>query len=796
MSARILPLSCLLLVCLASVIAGGQEGRADGAHAAQAEFFERKIRPLLAEHCYECHSGRAKTLYGGLRLDRDDTVEAGGDSGPVVVAGKPEESLLIHTLRHDGEIQMPPEGKLSDGDIALLAEWIRQGAFYPKATGAPDTVIESIDFEQGRKFWSFAPLREQALPTVRQSDWPQTRIDAFVLAAMEREGLSPSAPADRATLIRRAFFDLTGLPPSREQVEAFVHDDSPDAYERLVDELLASPQYGEKWGRWWLDMARYTDRTASWLYQTGKAHFYRDWVVQAFNDDLPYDDFVRRQLATDQMDDTGPDDLAALGFISLSPTYWKELKLPCEIIKVIVADEWEERVDAVSRTFLGLTVACARCHDHKFDPVSSEDYYALAGIFASCRQVERPLISEERYAPVRAAKAEVKKLEAEVANLKKEKPVPQRRVDELLAKVQAIKSETPHYDAPMANALSEESMYVVRAGKTPQDGTKLEYRDEPRDLPVFIRGNPNRPGPVVPRRFLTVLSTKQTPYQNGSGRLELANSIVGDASSLAARVFVNRVWLEHFGRGIVETPSNFGMQGDRPTHPELLDDLAARFIADGWSVKRLHRQILLSATWQQSSRPSSDGKAETAREIADPDNRWLSHMNTRRLDFEEWRDAMLTASGDLHLTIGGPSIDVDSDDNRRRTLYATIHRRDMSPTLMVHDFPDPTQHSPKRIATINALQGLYALNGPLLLKQSERLAERLGREVRGDHQVRGDHEAIVHRVYWLLFSRPAKANELRIGVDFLNRADEQMQVDRLQQYVHALLVSNELVFVE
>ena len=385
-----------------------------------------------------------------------------------------------------------------------------------------------IDFEKGSQFWSFQPVREHPEPP--RGDWGRTQIDAFVLEAMKQRGLNPSPPADRATLIRRLDFDLVGLPPTPEEVQKFVQDESPTAYERLVDRLLQSPQYGERWARFWLDKSRYADKTASWLSNTGEAYLYRDWVATAFNVDMPYDEFVHRQLATDLMPETGPEDFPALGFISLSPTYWKELKLPCEIIKVIVADEWEERVDAVSRTFLGLTVACARCHDHKFDPISSEDYYAWAGVFASCRRAERPLVTENKYAPVREAKEKVKKLEAERAALKKKK-ASKEEINTLTAMIEEIKAGTPGYDLPLANALSEESLFVVRAGKTPQDGTKLEYCPGPRDLPLFIRGDPNRPGEIIPRRFLKVLSRNQKPepFKSGSGRLELG-AITTDAA--------------------------------------------------------------------------------------------------------------------------------------------------------------------------------------------------------------------------------------------------------------------------
>ncbi len=747
--------------------------------AEQIEYFERKIRPLLSQHCYECHCAQSKTVHAGLLLDSAEGIAAGGDSGPLLTAGKPDESLLIETIRYDGDIQMPPQGAMAEHEIVELTNWVRRGAHFPPSSEASPRGKDGIDFDAGRTFWSFQPVQPQTLPDVQHNRWARTRTDTFVLAAMEQNGLSPSPAADRATLVRRLYFDLLGLPPTPEQVQAFVNDDQRDAYERLVDQLLESPQYGEKWGRWWLDMARYTDRTASWLPQTGQAFRYRDWVVDAFNDDLPYDQFVHRQLATDLMPQTGPADLPALGFISLSPTYWKEPKLPCEIIKTIVADEWEERVDAVSRTFLGLTVACARCHDHKFDPISSEDYYALAGVFASCRHAERPLIDEAQYQPVRVAKAAVAKLEAAIAKAKKEKPLPTKKIAELQAEVDEIKAATPLYDTPLVNALVEESTYVVRAGKTPQDGTKFEHRAEPRDLPAFIRGNPNRPGNIVPRRFLTVLSDDPQPYQIGSGRLELAQSITTDAAALAARVIVNRVWLAHFGQGIVATPSNFGRQGERPTHPELLDDLAARFIESGWSIKYLHREILLSATWQQSSAD------DPQRVEADPSNRWLSRMNRRRLTFEEWRDAMLFACGAQDAKTGGASQDLDAANNHRRTVYATVHRRDMAATLMVHDFPDPTQHSPMRTSTVTALQGLYALNGPLLLQHSKSLAERLEREAAGDHQQR------IRRAYQLLFSRQPTEHELQLGLSFVQPSES-----RWQPYLHVLLAANEFAFVD
>ncbi len=787
-------------------------------------YFERKVRPLLSQRCYSCHSKDAKVLHGQLRVDSSAGLLRGGESGPLLVPGKPEESLLISAIQYQDGLDMPPKGKLPDAEIAELIAWVKRGAPMPPVSEQVAEPAKQIDFEAGRQFWSFQPVREHSQPEVQLADWPKQRIDYFTLSAMEREGLSPAVPADRATLIRRLTFDLTGLPPTPEEVQSFVANDSPDACRELVERLLATPQYGEKWGRMWLDLVRYTDFTASWLEQPGEPYFYRDWVIRAFNDDMPYDEFVHRQLATDLMEDTGPEDLPALGLISLSPTYWKELKLPSELIKVIVADEWEERIGAVSETFLGLTVACARCHDHKFDPISSEDYYALAGVFASTRSIGRPMIPDEQYAPARAAIAEVTKLEQEVKKLnaaiaKQEKeareaakkaqeaeqkskndettgsleatatatdevmPDLKQQVATLTERINELKA-TPHYGDPLASAVSEESMTVERAGKSPQDGTRLDYHEGPQDLPLFSRGDPNRPGELIPRRFLTVLSREPQPFTQGSGRLELAQAMTSDAAPLAARVIVNRIWLGHFGRGLVNTPSDFGVQGDRPTHPELLDDLAARFMANGWSIKWLHREILLSATWQQSSLPGAKALS------VDPANLWLSHMNRRRLDFEPWRDAMLSASGVLDLTLGGQSSNVDQPGNHRRTLYGSIHRHEMSTTLLMHDFPDPNQHSPRRSQTITALQGLFLLNGPLLAEQARNLVTRLEREFPGQT------EAQVDRAYRLLLSRSPTEQERALASEFVGESSGEERLSRWQQYAQVLLATNEFLYID
>lgn len=753
--------------------------------AEQLDYFEKKIRPLLAKRCYSCHSSDAKTVHGGLKVDALEHLLKGGDTGPAIVPGNPEESLLIDSISYgqDAYYQMPPKGKLPDDEIAELTNWVKMGAPFPASRTPTDATPDGIDFESAKKFWSFLPVHRQPLPAVQHEDWPRQRIDHFLLAAMESHGLSPSPETSKEKLLRRLSFDLTGLPPTPEELQAFLEDNSPDAYEKQVERLLANPHFGERWGRVWLDLARYTDRTASWLNSTGQAYLYRDWVVQAMNDDMPYDQFVHRQLATDLMPETPPEDTAALGFIGLSPNYWKELQLPTEIIKVIVADEWEERIDAFSRTFLGLTVACARCHDHKFDPITMQDYYALAGVFASCRASEVPTISDELFQPVKEAREEVAKLEKQIAALKKKKPVPEEEVQQLTEKVKHLKESTPHFDTVMAPGLVDEALYVERKGDTPQSGSKLIYKPESQDLNLFIRGNPNRLGEVVPRRFLEVLSNESSQkFNHGSGRLELAHSITNEAAPLASRVMVNRIWLNHFGSGLVTTPSNFGESGDRPTHPELLEDLAARFIESGWSLKQLHREIVLSAAYRQSSRPTP------ASTELDPDNRWLSHMNRRRLTVESWRDAMLAVTGELDTTLGGPSVELTADDNLRRTIYSTIHRRDMSTMLLMHDFPDPTAHNAQRRSTTTALQGLYALNGPLLLQRAESLAARM--------LAIPDSTNRIQQAYRLLYSREASPREMEIGEAFLKGGDPEQLKATWAQYAHVLLASNEFLFID
>ncbi len=531
---------------------------------ADYRFFESKVRPLFVERCHACHSAQSKKQRGGLRLDSRAGILGGGESGRAVVPGDPVNSLLIQAVRYQHEtLHMPPKTRLPEREIAVLVEWVRRGAAIPEESDA--TIAHTIDIVEGRKFWSFQPPRQMKPPQTRDRTWPRRRIDAFILAELEKHGLQPSPAASRRILIRRAYFDLIGLPPSPEEVEAFVGDPAADSYAHLIERLLASPQYGVRWGRFWLDLARYCDIAEPWSESKAQPYLYRDWVVRAFNDDLPYDRFVQRQLAADLMPDTAPEDRAALGFLGLSPTYWKELKLDQDVIKTIVAEEWEERIEAVSRTFLGLTVACARCHDHKFDPISTRDYYALAGVFASMRQADLPLLSAMRSATVRQARVRVQALQNQIAKLQEKKPVPSeatKQIDELKAQMEAIAKTTADYDAPLAPAVEEASLFVLADGP---HRTRLEWRSGiAQDVAMQVRGNVANAGLVVPRRFLSVLSPDAPkPFRQGSGRLELARALVsegrrcrrGSSSTVSGTITSALVWWTRRAISVCKAPA-------------------------------------------------------------------------------------------------------------------------------------------------------------------------------------------------------------------------------------------------
>jgi hypothetical protein len=710
----------------------------EGARGEGDEFFEKKIRPVLVAHCYKCHSAQAAKVKGGLRLDTREGLRKGGKSGPAVVPGDPAASLLLKAIRYE-ERQMPPAGKLPDAVIADFQNWIRQGAADPRTGTAPTPAPLAVDMKAGKRFWSFQAPQAQAAPEVKNRAWPYKKIDHFILARLDQAGLEPSPPADRRTWLRRVSFDLIGLPPTPEEVEAFVNDPSPDAHEKVVERLLDSPHYGERWARLWLDVARYAEDQAhivgkdqSLFYPN--AYLYRDWVIRALNEDMPYDRFIKLQLAADLIEPNDPANHAALGFIGLGPKYFGRNS------PAVMADEWEDRVDTVGRGLLGLTIACARCHPHKFDPIPTEDYYALAGVFASTRMFNQPLNDKMG-----------KKGDGEASQPK-------------------------------------DALHVVREGT-------------PTDLNVFIRGDIDTRGPIVRRHFLGVLSEGEPrPFQQGSGRLELAEAIAHPHNPLTARVIVNRIWGLNFGRPLVGTPSNFGTLGERPTHPELLDDLAVRLMAAGWSLKWLQREIVLSATYRQSAERGARSaellfaprSALRAPSSMDPENRLLGRMSRRRLSVEAWRDALLVVAGQLDPTVGGPSLDPQDPKERRRTVYSAVCRLELNRMLALFDFPDPNVHADRRLETTTPLQKMFVLNSPFMTAQAAHLAERLLTEV-GPANGQADR-CRIDRAYRLLYGRSATEAEIRLGLAFVTAGDDRPA--RWQQYAHVLLAANEMLFID
>jgi hypothetical protein len=785
------------LVALAMPVAAAEPDAAEG-----IEFFEARVRPVFVEHCYECHSGGAKRIEGGLRLDSTAAGRRGSDSGPIVVPGSPDESPLVAAVSYAaGGASMPPDGKLADRTVADLRKWISLGAPMPHDGAPADEVAVRTTIvidDRARGFWSFRPLRGQERPRLSDAAWPKSGLDWFVLGELERRGLRPAPEADRRTLIRRAAFDLTGLPPTFAEVEAFVSSKDPDAYEMLVDRLLASPRYGERWGRHWLDVVRYGEdnpTNESTCQAPRFAWRYRDWVVRSLNEDLPYDEFIRRQLAADLMPGLPPEELAATGLLGLSPVYHKEPKLSAEVIAPIVADEWDERIDTITRGILGLTVACARCHDHKFDPIRTEDYYALAGVMASTRLVERPLAdvpleaalelqnTRESIVDVELRLSYAKAMSRTAKEAGRATAEYDRRAAELQAELKRLKDRKP-FEGPIANGVCDAGTWID--GRDPA-WTSIVFRTgRSRDLPIFLRGNPARTAEIVPRRFVEVLSKSPArPFGEGSGRRELAEAIVGDASALTARVIVNRVWAWHFGRPLVRTPSNFGALGDRPSHPELLDDLAARFVAAGWSLKWLHREIVTSAAYRQSSVHPRAGLADDPAPV-DGDNRLLWRMNRRRLEPEAWRDAVLFVAGRLDETAGGPSADLDDPKNVRRTIYGKVSRQGAADVLRLFDFPDAKQHAEERIATTTPLQQLYLLNSPFIRENARASASFDASSPTPQARLRALFRRVLQRSPTL-----GEQEAVRRLLDTASKTDEAWTL-----VAHGLLAGNEFLYVD
>jgi hypothetical protein len=710
--------------------------------AAALEHFEKKIRPMLVKHCYECHSAESKIVQANLYLDTRAGVVRGGDSGPAVVPGKPDESLLLAALKYDG-YEMPPQGRLSDEVIADFTKWIAAGAADPRDGKAP--ALRTIDLAEGRKFWSYQPVQVTPPPAVRDAAWPHSEIDRFVLARLEAANLAPVGDASRERLLRRLTLDLIGLPPTPEELDAFAADDAPGAVERVVDRLLASPHFGERWGRHWLDVARYGE--SSGLERNvpyRMAWRYRDYVIDAFNADMPFDQFIVEQIAGDQLESNTTADrdrqLIATGFLAIGTRALTE-----RVEEKFLLDVADEQLDTVTRAFLASTVACARCHDHKFDPIPTTDYYALAGIFRSTeslpgvRSLRRefsylhaaPLGDEaERNGRCRQLAERIEKLQKELDAANNDLRTANKTKDP--AKIEAAKQQLASATEQIAAARAE-----AESAGGPRFAMAVRDRAEPADLAVRIRGDVDSLGNMVPRGFLSVVQTKAAStvrQTQQSGRLELARWIAARDNPLTARVAVNRIWQHLFGRGLVDSVDNFGTTGDKPSHPELLDYLATRFVDGGWSVKRTIRDIVLSRTYQLSDERSDAAYG------SDPDNRLLWRFQRRRLEAEPIRDALLFVAGtlDTHRPYGSASLTVNNlelgstakllaanDSPRYRSAYLPMLRSNVPEMLSLFDMADPSLVVGRREVTSVPTQALYLMNSKFVQEQARRFAERL-----------------------------------------------------------------------
>ncbi len=713
----------------------------------QHEFFEREVRPVLLTRCVECHGLQKQEA--GVRVDHRSALLAGDENGPLIVPGEPDQSRLVRAISYEGEIRMPPETKLPDTAIAAIRTWVRLGAVWP------DTPKLASPSDLAARHWAFQPLLTPVPPADVNGEFVRRELDRFVLKPLESAGIPVNPPAERRTWIRRLYFDLIGLPPTPEEVELFLADDSATAAETLVDRLLESPHFGERWGRYWLDLARYAD-TKGYVFEENRdykyAFLYRDWVIRAFNDDMPYDQFLVQQLAADHAtdgDDKTP--LAAMGFLTLGRRF---LNNPHDII--------DDRIDVITRTTMGLTVSCARCHDHKYDPIPTEDYYSLYGVLSASHE--------------------------ELLALKE--PTPQYLAE--LQKRQTAVQEYAQGEAKQAqlNELNRKVAEWMNSDEAPPQILVLRDPAEPPGPPrVFERGNPQRPGAEVPRRFLKVVAGEaRAAFTGPSGRWEMAQAIVAADNPLTPRVWANRVWGHLFGQHLVNSPSDFGLRSDPPSHPELLDYLATQLLTHGWSTKHLIRQIVLSSTYQRAS----DYHQHAAR--LDPENRWFWRANRRRLDLETMRDSMLFVSGMLQQELYGPSVEITEPPfSARRTIYAHLDRQNLPGFFRTFDFASPDSHNPVRFTTTVPQQALFLMNHPFGWQVATALIGRPEMAASADEQR-------IERLYQVLFSRPPDAEELAWGLEFVHvtphSMDDSAEAHAWVTYAQALVMSNEFMFVD
>jgi cytochrome c553 len=771
--ARIIP---LFLALLASV-AWGRSARA-GVSAADRAFFENRIRPVLVKHCYECHSAGAKKLGGKLRLDTPEGLLSGGESGPLLQAGKPQESLLIHALRYDGT-EMPPSKPLPEAVVKDFVEWVRRGAPDPRGKGGSPATQPATP-GVGDTFWSFRRVASPAIPDVKDAAWPRANLDRFVLAKLESAGVKPAGDADARTLARRLYVDLIGLPPTYEQIEAFHADhqrDGPQATARLVETLLASPHFGERWGRHWLDVARYGESNGNDGLGRNPtfphAWRYRDYVIAAFNADTPYDRFLTEQIAGDllpsESDAQRDRQLVATGLLAMGSKPAKAMNSNFDMD--VVADQ----IDVIGRGVMGLSVACARCHDHKFDPIPTRDYYALAGIFTSTEPLWGISGNEALSAPA---------TDLHVLKAAPICPPPKDFAETVLT----LESNTGK-PKPMPKS--------KWAPGTPL-AMGVRDRAKPADCKINIKGEAGKLGEAVPRGYLSALhvptATPVNPAQ--SGRLELAQWIASPAHPLTARVMVNRIWLHMYGQGIVRTPDDFGLYGEAPTHPELLDYLATRFVAEGWSIKKLIREIALSRTYQLAA------DADTPAARADPQNLLLARHARRRMDAETLRDAMLSVSGELDAKPAEGSAIRHRDilvnlagslhqPSNHRSVYLCYLRSSPPPELAAFNLPEFTEVVGQRDASTISSQSLHLFNSPFVIEQSA----ALGRLLAGDS---ADSAARVQTAWRRALGRDPTADERERAVRFLEAAAAELQSEEraLASLSQALMTTNEFRYVD
>jgi len=879
------------------------------------EFFEKKIRPALTENCYACHSEKSKRPQGGLLLDSIEAMLKGGASGqPAIVPGDPEKSLLIKAIRHtDAKLQMPMGGKLADQVIKDFEAWVKMGAPAPRAS-APTAASNypAYNFDEARRFWSFQPLKDHQPPKVKNVAWVKSPIDRFILAKLEEKGLKPVTDADKRALIRRATFDLTGLPPTPDEVEAFLKDASPNAFEKVVDRLLGSQAYGEKWGRHWLDVVRYADTAGDNSdYPVIAAYRYRNYVIESFNKDKPYDQFIREQIAGDilakqvgpraeskasdeapekveddvenpgakktragQIENSRQEKIIATGYLAISRRFGsrnKEMNLTID-----------DTIDNLGKAFLGLSVSCARCHDHKFDPIPQRDYYALYGVFNSIRysfpgaeiyphsaemvalvggkeaenfyrrQKELSDIDDaiERLKGERGAAARNKKMKEEAAAKaetpaaasKEAKPPEAKRDNETGAeekngaqkqneslpadfdrdlannqKAQTSKRMPDEVEAEWTRVHSRQSELHARYVNVPRAYAVIE--GEPANARIHRKGDPKSLGDEVPRGFLTILGGGQVPNDHhGSGREFLANWIADATNPLTARVMVNRIWEYHFGKGIVQTPNDFGARGRPPTHPELLDWLASRFIEGGWSIKKMHRMIMLSHAYriggESAPRAMASGSSLIAANSAiDVNNDYFWRFNRRRLEAEEIRDSVLVVSGALDRTMGGehpfppePTWRFSQHvqffavyDTNRRSVYVMQQRLKKHPFFEVFDGADSNATTDGRAQSVTPVQALFLMNSPFMHEQSDRFAVRVGMA----------YDTLRDRLdyaFRLAYGRPPRLEEIREAQNYLRQTRLELQasgatVDQLNQkalasYLRVVMSSNEFLYLD